>query len=356
MKILLLPQNIASDLSHKVRILKSAGVEARGLAIGNSPIQTATDVKIFSNINRQTFKGKIGSFLFYRQMYAWIKWADVLHWYWSFGNLKIDKKIVQWFDKPGVIQWGGSDIRIPDLDFADNLHYKKAFSEGYEFADQESRENSLKNQKDFADVGFYPLEFIGMERYINRDLFPKRFRIWQSIVLADYEASYPAIEKPKPLVLHSPSAPNVKGTKYVISAIEKLKTRHDFDFKLIEKMPRAEALKIMSQCDVYVDQLILGSHGAAAVEAMAFGKPVVCYINPIIGKNYPKDLPIVNASADNFSEKVEILIKDAALRNELGRQSRKYVEKYHDDRKIARELIEIYKEVINLHRTRRGKH
>jgi glycosyltransferase involved in cell wall biosynthesis len=354
LKVLVLPANIASDLSHKVRALKTAGINARGLSYGSHSIQSADDIKVFNHSRNPASYG-INRFLFYRQMYQWIKWADVLHWFWSFGKTKLDKKFVQWFDKPGVVQWGGSDIRIPEVDFADNPFYKKAFSDGYEYAFYESREQSLRNQKDFADVGFYPLEFIGMERYIDEKLFPERFRVWQSIVLDEHPPKFPDANQTRPLLLHSPSAPVVKGTKYILEAIENLKAKYDFDFKLVQGMPRRDALEIMSRCDVYIDQIILGCHGAAATEAMAFGKPVVGYINSVIGKNYPPELPIVNANPDNIAEKLEMLIKDSALRHKLGRQGREYVEKYHDDRKISQELIQIYKEVIQLHKSRREK-
>ncbi len=111
----------------------------------------------------------------------------------------------------------------------------------------------------------------------------------------------------------------------------------------------------MKQCDVYIDQLIIGGHGYAALEAMAFGKPVVGYINPVLGKDYPSDLPIFNANPDNIAERLEVLIKDAALRNELGKKGRAYAEKYHDGEKIARELVKIYEEVIRLHRQKRNR-
>ncbi|MDQ3323417.1 MAG: hypothetical protein M3525_13450, partial [Acidobacteriota bacterium] len=93
----------------------------------------------------------------------------------------------------------------------------------------------------------------------------------------------------------------------------------------------------------------------AAVEAMAFGKPVVCYINPVTGKDYPNDLPIFNANPDNITERLEVFVKDATLRHELGKKGRVYVEKYHDDKKIARELVETYREVIRLHKEKREK-
>ncbi|HSK72878.1 MAG TPA: glycosyltransferase, partial [Pyrinomonadaceae bacterium] len=154
----------------------------------------------------------------------------------------------------------------------------------------------------------------------------------------------------KPVVVHSPSAPVAKGTKFILQAIESLKAKYDFEFVLVENMAREKALETMRGCDIFVDQLIIGSHGYAAVEAMAFGKPVVCYINPVTGKNYLPELPIFNANPENITEKLEILLKDGALRNELGKKGRNYVEKYHDDKKLAENLAKTYREVIRLHR------
>ena len=155
--------------------------------------------------------------------------------------------------------------------------------------------------------------------------------------------------------MHAPSAPVAKGTEHVIRAVEELKKHHDFDFTLIENTERYSALQLVHNCDVFVDQLILGAHGYAAVEAMAFGKPVVCYINPEIGKDYPDDLPVVNANPDNVAEQLEVLIRDAQLRHEIGKRSRSYVEKYHDDKKIAADLVSVYEEVIELHSKRSPK-
>lgn len=356
MKVLLLPANVASDLSHKVRALKTLGVEARGLAFGGHATQTTTGVKLFSPNKNHFFNIRFKQLQFFARMVEWIKWADVLHWIWDFGSVpfRFDKQLVKWFDKPGVIQWCGSDVRMPETTSEVNPYYQAAFHNGYEYK-YESRETSLKIQRDFADVNFYPLEFIGIDYYIDQNLFPKRFKVWQSIVLNEHVPSFPALNKEKPLLLHSPTAPVTKGTKFVLEAVEQLKTKYDFDFKLVQGMPRSEALHIMKNCDVYIDQLIIGAHGIAAVEAMAFGKPVVCYINPAIGKNYPSDLPIINANPDNLIEKLEPLIRDGNLRHAIGKKSRAYAEKYHDDQKIGRELIQIYEEVIRLHQERRRK-
>ncbi len=350
MKVLVLPVNIASDISHKVRSLRSIGIDARGFTIAPTPIQSDEEITVFPLNQGLWLTRRVRQILAYRSIRKMIDWADILHWVsdpnvfssGSYKNILVEAR------KPGVIQWIGSDIRIPEIDSGLNRYYQNAVDEGYEY-DFESLANSNSTQRFFAEFGFYPLEFIGMGHYIDQTLFPKRFRAWQSIVLADFEADFPSKENKRPVIVHSPSAPVAKGTRHVIAAIERLKVKYDLDFVLVENTQRDKALDIMRGCDIYIDQLILGAHGYAAVEAMAFGKPVVCYINSEIGKDYPDDLPLINADPDNLDEKLEPLLQSAALRHEIGTKGREYVEKYHDDKKIAHDLVDIYKEVIDLH-------
>lgn len=357
MNVLLLPFNIASDISHKVRALNSVGVNARGLALPASPIQTMTDVKLLKSYTKNTLINRLRGLENALAIYRAIQWADVVHWTYSLSvlPLDLDERILKFFDKPGVVQWYGSDIRDPEIESKINRFYREAFGDAdYEYKN-ESSTNSLKNQRAFARLGFFPLEFPEMSHYIRADLFPVRFPTRQMIVLADFEPEYPNPRERKPLIVHSPSAPVAKGTKYVRAAIENLQSKYDFDFVLIENLPREEALKITRRCDIFVDQLIMGSHGYAAIEAMAFGKPVVCCINEKIEEKYPSDLPIVNADPENFAEKLELLVKSGERRNELGKKGRNYVEKYHDERKIAKDLAKIYRRVIGLHGERQKK-
>lgn len=354
MKVALLPYNTASDLSHKVRSLRSLGVDARGLALGGHAVQSADDIELVPQKPGQFIRNRIRRVSFARKLKAAIDWADVIHWMCDFGSLpyRVDKSLAKHGRKPGIIQWAGSDIRIPEYDFDINPFYKQAFFNGYEYC-HESLTSSMRNQRDFADLGFYPAEFIGMGRYIDRRIFPKTFRVWQSVVLREHPLVLPDPAKTRPLIVHSPTAPVTKGTRYILEAVDRLKLRYEFDFQLVQNMPRRDALQYMAACDIYVDQLILGVHGSAAVEAMAFGKPVVCYINPVIGSDYPHDLPLVKSDPVRVYDTLEGLINKPLLRSEIGARSRTYVEKYHEDTKVAGELVSIYEEVLELHHKKR---
>jgi glycosyltransferase involved in cell wall biosynthesis len=156
---------------------------------------------------------------------------------------------------------------------------------------------------------------------------------------------YPDPNNALPLVIHAPTQVVVKGTSAVLAAIEKLRATHRFEFRLIQSMPHRAALDLVRQCDVFLDQFVVGDRGAAALEAMAFGKPTVCYIKPALWETgfYR---PIVNATQESLAEVLRDLLEDGPRRREIGLRSRAHVEEHHDAHKICKRLMTIYEELL----------
>ena len=101
-------------------------------------------------------------------------------------------------------------------------------------------------------------------------------------------------------VAHAPSNRKIKGTQYLIDAIDALKKEGvPVELFLVEGMSYEEALYISANADIIVDQLLIGSYGQYSVEMMALGKPVICYIRNDLIKHYPPGLPIINTDIDN---------------------------------------------------------
>ena len=103
-----------------------------------------------------------------------------------------------------------------------------------------------------------------------------------------------------------------------------------------------------SMADIIVDQLIVGSHGVFACEAMALGKPVICYILDELLPTYPSGFPVINANPNNVKKVLEELICSPETRYEIGKKSRIYVEKVHDIKVVASKLLKIYKGKLSI--------
>lgn len=178
---------------------------------------------------------------------------------------------------------------------------------------------------------------------IAKDYFDDVRMFRQPVEMERFTFNPPAKDKDVPLLLHVPTNPHIKGTDYIVKAVEDLKQKGlKFEFKMVRQLTQDDFFKLMGECDVYIDELRCGAHGMTAVEAMAMGKPTISWIRDNLVSSYPPDLPIVNANPDTIRDVLEKLIKDAQLRHDIGVKSRAYAEKFHDADVVIEELSQIY--------------
>ncbi len=155
---------------------------------------------------------------------------------------------------------------------------------------------------------------------------------------------YPAAAVSRPLVVHAPSHRAAKGTRFVLDAVTRLRAEGvAFDFVLVEDMTHEEARRIYEKADLLIDQLLAGWYGGLAVETMALGKPVLCYLRDedlrFLDPGMRAELPIIRAEPATIYEILKTTLTSGRDRlAALGRQSRAYVERWHDPHAIARFL------------------
>jgi len=352
MRVLHLPYNIASQISVSVRALRDIGVDARGLVLNGLALQDADAIENY----RLSLPWHRNPLLSLRQSAVWlrafraaVRWADVVHWHYTVTNIPadLDLKYIAHLGKPRIVEFWGTEIRDPVRAGRDNPYIRNLL-DGKNNYSITSRD-SLTVQKRFSKSGFECL-IPGPEMfdYLRPDLFPSPYRTEASLLLPEFRPLYPDPQKRRPLVVHIPSRPEVKGTRFVLSAVERLSRRLDFEFRLIEGMPHREVLAVMRESDIVLDQFIIGSYGTVTLEAMALGKPVLCYINPSFYPRLPRDIPVVNANPDDLEDKLRTLLEDGRLRRQTGLRGRRYVEKHHDAHQIARRLKSLYSRLIQM--------
>jgi hypothetical protein len=150
-------------------------------------------------------------------------------------------------------------------------------------------------------------------------------------------------------IVHAPSNRSLKGTSLILSAVKKLKSSYDFEFDLVENLSHEDALKVYRSADVAIDQVLLGWYGGFAVEMMAMGKPVACYIREedlgFVPPAFAQDLPVMRLHPKRLVEDLEaILLAPANSRVEIGARSRAFVERWHNPRRIAVAMAAVYRD------------
>jgi hypothetical protein len=353
MKVLLLPVNIASVSAITAEALNAInGVEAKSIIQDLNKYNSSNVFTVYlpKNVSRRKPIAWLIAKLFYKaRLRRLIKQADVLHYFWS--PALDDGTDLRWAQKMGkaiFVEWLGSDIRDPDTLKKINPFFNQALEDGYEYKDIESREKSIAHQQIFARFRAIPILSPEMTLYLRPDLFTSFHLVFQRINCKDFKPLYPNPEKKIPLIVHSPTAVITKGTNIILRVIEELQNKYEFHFVLLTNLSREVVLKRMQEADIFLDQLIIGGYGMAALEAMSFGKPVMTYLMPEVFKHgLPKECPIVNTSPSNLKDQLIRLITNSELRREIGVQSRIYVETYHNADKLARQLTDIYNTSVN---------
>lgn len=163
-----------------------------------------------------------------------------------------------------------------------------------------------------------------------------------------YAPHYPDINSERPVrVVHAPNHRFFKGTRFLIEAVERLRSGgRPVELVLVERVPNDQALMIYQSADVVFDQCLIGFHGFFALEAMAMGKPVMCYIRkPEVYLLHHDECPIVNVRADQVEDALRNLVENRALLFDLGIKGRKYIEKYFTLQSFANRLQRAYREL-----------
>lgn len=144
-------------------------------------------------------------------------------------------------------------------------------------------------------------------------------------------------------IFHAPTDRKIKGTKYIIEAVNRLKKeKFPVDLIIYENRPHEKIGSYYQKADLVIDQLLMGAMSVVSLEGMRHGKPVICYIRDDLRKYYPKELPVISATSDNIYEVLRALVSEKIYLAKLGKKSALYAKKYHEPAVIAKAWDQIF--------------
>jgi len=143
-------------------------------------------------------------------------------------------------------------------------------------------------------------------------------------------------------IAHAALSRRRKGTELVVAACDEL----GLDLDVIENVRHDEVGPRLARADIVVDQLNSGWYGLFAIEAMAYGKPVVGYLHDEAATRtaaaFGVEVPIVRTTKETLATALRTLAASDEERRSRGAAGRTYVERVHDADKMADRLIDIY--------------
>lgn len=143
-----------------------------------------------------------------------------------------------------------------------------------------------------------------------------------------------------------------KGLGIIREAVKNVAAAgYPIEFRGLVSTPYADALKQYQQADIIIGQTNVGWYGKFEMECMAFGKPVITYIDPTVIPMVPSldTVPVMFIQQDDvhsLETQLITLIQDPDLRSRLGFAGRQYIEKWHDANDITATLHRDYEIIM----------
>lgn len=244
----------------------------------------------------------------------------------------LDLPILKMFGKKIYFEYHGTEIRRKSIACEQNPNWA-----GVDMPDEKALLKSAKQLLKYADgVIIHDDELLP---HFPEGCSPFIVPLRMDIEELTKEGSEP---HDRLTILHAPTDSAVKGSAFVNEAVEELKKKYDFDYIQVQGLPQEEAKKLYRRADIVVDQLLMGTYGVFAIEMMALGKPVIAYLTDEMKESFPEDLPVISATTTDIKDVLEDLIVNEEKRKEIGEKGAAYVRKYHDCRRNAQVLFDIF--------------
>lgn len=223
----------------------------------------------------------------------------------------------------------GSEIRHP------TRHLERHAESGFRDAPAELRERLVA----VAEKNRRTAEESGLPLFVTTpDLLEDvPFATWAPLVL-DVDAwatDRPVLERRRPVLLHAPSTRWTKGTDRILADLQELHDRGVIDFRLVEGLPHDQMRRLVTEADIVVDQLVMGSYCTFACEGMAAGRAVVSYLSEGAHRSAGVQPPITSATPATLVKVIESLLDDRAAAARLAAEGPGYVREHHDGRRTA---------------------
>lgn len=195
------------------------------------------------------------------------------------------------------------------------------------------------------------------ERYYPRAvLVPNIIPIFDQ----DYSPALNDFPKSSKYIFFSPTASisvfdsrwDTKGAPETIKLVNQIVQNTALDLEVISNQPHKKVLHAKKNSYISIDEVVTGSYHISSLESLSQGVPTLCYLDKRteaivreITSCYEDPLPWLNFHLTKMDRPIKKLINDINLRNELGKNSRQWVEKYWNEGEMIKFYLNAY---INL--------
>ena len=146
----------------------------------------------------------------------------------------------------------------------------------------------------------------------------------------------------QPRVLYLPSSSWIKSADIIEPILEKLDAEGVITRVRTEKVNHSQVPSLMAKADIVIDQF-LGIIGALPLEAMAAERLVLTHIAPWTHSRMPVIPPVIDITPETLESVLRSISHDRNHHIDYLDTAKKYVLEYHDGRKSAEVLSQLFR-------------
>lgn len=148
------------------------------------------------------------------------------------------------------------------------------------------------------------------------------------------------LARERPVVLHAPSNPRLKGTHAVEEVLEGMQRAGLVDYRRLSGVPHEQMAAFVADADVVVDQVVLGNPGVLLTESLAAGRLVLAHLSQEVRATWGagQEPPVVEADPGTLREVLDDVLGGRTAYQELAARGPSWARTHHDGRRSAEVL------------------
>ncbi len=148
----------------------------------------------------------------------------------------------------------------------------------------------------------------------------------------------PPLHRARPVVLHVPSNPFLKGSHLVDPILRALDAEGLIQYRRLHGVPPERMPALVADADIVLDQFVLGLYSAMAVQGMLAGRVVVAHVHDRVRARIGEELPVVEADPATLADTLRGIVRDRDHYRVVAAAGVSYAQRFHDGRRSAEVL------------------
>jgi hypothetical protein len=176
--------------------------------------------------------------------------------------------------------------------------------------------------------------------------YPDYSALWTPHPINSYEQSIEWHCSVHPILMHTPTRPEAKGTEFIKAVFNKISKRMKIETVVLNNVPFKDIVEMRKEATIFFDQFKVGFYGNSAIEAMQFGVPVAAWISPQAKKQangFLYDCPVIThdkLDVDAWAKKIEKTLDGDMPK--LSIRTKRWCNHIHSYQAVAKQWENIY--------------